>query len=119
MPPKKTKKPPKPPTPKVVAADAGVPPVAGNRIPFPTPIVVIHGGPASNLLDLYLTQSDTVFTLSRGGWPLHKPSGEQVRRISKARRSFGANPDLHFTQEDCMTCVRSIFLPMYVASTAS
>src|SRR6185503_16051690 len=33
---------------------------------LPTPVIVIHGGPASNLLDLYLTTPDAVFTLSRG-----------------------------------------------------
>src|SRR5262245_17415953 len=32
----------------------------------PTPVIVIHGGPASNLLDLYLTTPEDVFTLGRG-----------------------------------------------------
>ena len=36
------------------------------QAPLPTPVIVIHGGPASNLLDLYLTTPDPVFTLSRG-----------------------------------------------------
>jgi pimeloyl-ACP methyl ester carboxylesterase len=41
----------------------------------PIPIVVIHGGPASNLLDLYPTTPDDVFTLSRGF--LHFPSAHK------------------------------------------
>jgi pimeloyl-ACP methyl ester carboxylesterase len=45
--------------------------------PLPTPIVVIPGNPASNLWDLYLTQPDPTYTLSRGGFPLHKPSNEK------------------------------------------
>ena len=36
------------------------------KAPLPTPVVVIHGGPASNLLDLYPTTPDDVFTLGRG-----------------------------------------------------
>jgi len=41
-------------------------------MPLPTPVVVLHGGPASNLLDLYLTTPEEVFTLSRGTF--HFPS---------------------------------------------
>jgi pimeloyl-ACP methyl ester carboxylesterase len=45
--------------------------------PPPTPIIVVHGNPASNLLDLYTTTPEGAYTLSRGGWPLHKPSFEK------------------------------------------
>jgi pimeloyl-ACP methyl ester carboxylesterase len=45
--------------------------------PAPTPIIVVHGNPASNLLDLYTTTPEGAYTLSRGGWPLHKPSFEK------------------------------------------
>src|SRR4051812_4540266 len=40
---------------------------AGTKTPAaPTPVVVLHGGPASNLVDLYLTTPEDVFTLGRG-----------------------------------------------------
>src|SRR5258707_7985354 len=55
----KNKKKPATPSPAAVA-------VAAGTQPPPTPIIVMHGGPASNLLDLYLTTPDQVFTLSRG-----------------------------------------------------
>jgi len=41
---------------------------------LPTPIVVIHGDPASNLYDLYLTTPDHAYTLSSGF--LGKPTTE-------------------------------------------
>jgi len=63
--------------PKLAPADAAVPPVADTAIPLPTPIIVVHGNPASNLWDLYLTQPETAYTLTRGGWPLHKPSAQK------------------------------------------
>ena len=44
----------------------------------PRPIVVVHGNPASNLLDLYLTQPDAVYTLARGGWPAHLPGSTKL-----------------------------------------
>jgi hypothetical protein len=43
-------------------------------VPLPWPVIVIHGNPASNLWDLYLTQPDAAYTLTPGGWPLHLPS---------------------------------------------
>jgi len=45
--------------------------------PLPTPIIVLPGNPASNLWDVYLTQPDQIYTLTRGGFPLHKPSNEK------------------------------------------
>ena len=48
------------------------PKTSATGMPLPTPVVVLHGGPASNLLDLYLTTPDEVFTLSRGTF--HFPS---------------------------------------------
>ena len=51
-------------TKKKAASDAA--PAATAAPSLPTPIIVVHGGPASNLLDLYLTTPDEVFTLSRG-----------------------------------------------------
>lgn len=45
--------------------------------PPAVPIVVVHGNPASNLWDMYLTQPEATFTLTRGGWPLHKPNQEK------------------------------------------
>src|SRR5947208_7041467 len=63
--------------PRLVPADAALPPAGGVSIPLPVPIIVIHGGPASNLFDLYPVQPDAVYTLTRGGWPLHKPGSEK------------------------------------------
>jgi len=48
-----------------------------SATPLPTPIIVLPGNPASNLWDLYPTQPDQVYTLTRGGFPLHKPSNEK------------------------------------------
>lgn len=45
---------------------------------LPRPIIVVHGNPASNLLDLYLTQPDAVYTLARGGFPLHFPGSTKL-----------------------------------------
>lgn len=44
---------------------------------LPWPVIVIHGNPASNLWDSYLTQPDAAYTLTRGGWPLHLPSSQK------------------------------------------
>ncbi len=75
MPPKGKKRKTAPVAP-MAAADTA-PAVAAAAAPLPTPIIVIPGNPASNLLDLYPTQPDAAYTLSRGGWPLHKPGGEK------------------------------------------
>jgi pimeloyl-ACP methyl ester carboxylesterase len=37
-----------------------------DKTVLPTPVIVIHGGPASNLLDLYSTTPEEIFTLGRG-----------------------------------------------------
>jgi len=50
---------------------------ARTTTPLPTPINVIPGNPASNLWDLYLTQPDPTYILTRGGFPFHKPSSEK------------------------------------------
>jgi pimeloyl-ACP methyl ester carboxylesterase len=41
------------------------------------PVIVVPGNPASNLWDLYLTQPEGAYTLTRGGWPLHMPSAQK------------------------------------------
>jgi pimeloyl-ACP methyl ester carboxylesterase len=50
---------------------------AVDAVPLPVPIIVVPGNPASNLLDLYPTTPDSTYTLSRGGWPFHKPSADK------------------------------------------
>lgn len=60
----------KPKAPKTSGSASGS---VSNIKKLPAPIVVVHGNPASNMFDHYPTVPEDVFTLSRGGWPMHVP----------------------------------------------